>query len=411
MSQYYTITEQYHEKKGTYIYVLRLIKKVDKDEFSNLREYAKDYDGYYSTYRGVNGFVFQNEEDAESFGAIIDSYFGTSDIQEVVDETLEDTIEDVVSQKKPRSKRPRIPSSSAVSEKSIDSTPMSSGMPLHIALRNIIQTDGNNIITELRLINILDDFHAFDAIPASKYILRAIIADGYSSKLLSIGDWSNEAQSLSLRFATNTGFVAQYVNILFQSIAYGLGWIVEIGDDNCGLNVELPNANTQPNNKTKKRKIATTHLSFKGVEICGNPMLFANNLELLGFEQDVWCDDFFTMKGSFAGVSNCKIWIHFDAIEDVVYRVKVEFPWYQNRKRVSDDYKKLKKSLQDIYGKPKCEYENLSQDWTSTYHDSLGIIKLQCFPGNCPQVCIDYYDGYYDNHHGEIIEDVAKLDL
>lgn len=152
-------------------------------------------------------------------------------------------------------------------------------------------------------------------------------------------------------------------------------------------------------------------MKFKGVEICGDPNLFANKLESVGFEQGVWCDNFFTMKGNFVGVSNCEIRVYFDSCENTVYRVYAQFPWYQNRERLANDYKKLKKSLQDLYGKPKCEYENLSQDWTSTYNTPLGVIKLECFPGNCPQVCIDYYDGYYDNHHGEIIDDVAKLDL
>lgn len=224
MAELYTITEQYHEKKGTYIYVLRLIKKVDKDEFINLRECAKDYDGYYSSYRGVNGFVFQTEEDAESFGTILDSFFDTSSIQDVVDEKIEEDIEEVITPKKTR-KRPRINSTAIESEKSTDSTQISAGMPLHIALRNVIQTDGKSIITESRLVNILDDFHAYDVIPASKYILRVVIAEGYSSKLLIIGKWDNKAQQLSDKFASITGFIPGNVNSIFESIAYGLGWI------------------------------------------------------------------------------------------------------------------------------------------------------------------------------------------
>lgn len=98
-------------------------------------------------------------------------------------------------------------------------------MELHKALRNIIQTDGPEILKEVRLVNILDDFQAYQNIPASKYILRAIIADGYSTKLMSIGKWDHSADTLINKFSTVTGFIPESVSLIFQSLAYGLGWI------------------------------------------------------------------------------------------------------------------------------------------------------------------------------------------
>lgn len=98
-------------------------------------------------------------------------------------------------------------------------------MELHKALRNIIQTDGQDVLKELRLVNILDDFNAYQDIPASKYILRAIIADGYTAKIMAIGQWNSTAESLANKFSTVTGFIPQSVYSIFQSIAYGLGWI------------------------------------------------------------------------------------------------------------------------------------------------------------------------------------------
>lgn len=407
MVDWYVISEQYHEKKGTYIYVLKIIKKIDKDEFFNLREYAKDYDGYYSSYRGVNGFVFQTEEDAESFGAILDSYFGSKNIDN-------DIVEVEIVEKKvlPRkTKRQRIKTVADGAELEQEIVQMSSGMPLHIALKNVIQTHGEDIIKDVKLVNILDDFHAYDEFPVARYILRSIIADGYSSKLYSIGQWNSKALQLESKFVSTTGFIPNHVNRIFKSFAFGFGWINELEIEVEEL-LESENPSTpQYEQKKSKKRTKGLHLKFKGVEICGDPNLFANKLESVGFEQGVWCDNFFTMKGNFVGVSNCEIRVYFDSCENTVYRVYAQFPWYQNRERLANDYKKLKKSLQDLYGKPKCEYENLSQDWTSTYNTPLGVIKLECFPGNCPQVCIDYYDGYYDNHHGEIIDDVAKLDL
>lgn len=202
MSELYTITEQYHEKKGTYIYVLRLVNKVDKDEFDNLRNIAKEYNGYYSTFRGVNGFVFQTEENAEIFGYVLDAMFSNAPITS--DELEEDD---------------------KISDDNPPETVIGKGMPLHQTLRNVILTEGQDIVKELRLVNILDDFHAYESIPASKYILRAIIADGYSAKILSLGQWNTNAQQLVEKFTQTTGFIKESVTGIFQSIAFGLGWI------------------------------------------------------------------------------------------------------------------------------------------------------------------------------------------
>ena len=105
-------------------------------------------------------------------------------------------------------------------------------MELHKALRNIIQTEGCEIIKDLRIINILDDFNAYKDIPASKYILRAIITEGYAKKLLKLGKWGSEAETLIAKFTNMTGFVPEYVSLLFQSIAYSLGLIEEINYQN-----------------------------------------------------------------------------------------------------------------------------------------------------------------------------------
>lgn len=98
-------------------------------------------------------------------------------------------------------------------------------MELHKAIRNIVETDGKEIVKDVRLVNILSDFRAFDAIPASKYILRAVIADGYAQKLLAIGAWNSQSENLFSQFVTTTGFQSDYTLMVFQSLAYGLGWV------------------------------------------------------------------------------------------------------------------------------------------------------------------------------------------
>ena len=128
-------------------------------------------------------------------------------------------------------------------------------MELHQALRNIVKTDGPNIITEGKLINILSDFQAFDCLPASKYVTRAIIDDGYSKRLLACKKWDSSAQQLPHQFALNTGFQLELVNKIFQSMAYGLGWLSSI--DNTTTNQCSPIVPTQPSTRLKLGKNPT----------------------------------------------------------------------------------------------------------------------------------------------------------
>jgi hypothetical protein len=101
-------------------------------------------------------------------------------------------------------------------------------MELHKALRMVIETDGADIIKDTRLVNILSDFSSFDGFPASKYVLRAIIADGYAGKLLSEGKWDANAMALRQQFISKTGFQNDLVNTVFLSLAYGLSYIDDL---------------------------------------------------------------------------------------------------------------------------------------------------------------------------------------
>lgn len=130
-------------------------------------------------------------------------------------------------------------------------------MELHLAIKQVIETDGENIVKEPRLVNILSDFQAYDSIPASKYILRAIVADGYAECMLSIGSWNTKCLALVEKFVNETGFHAEYADLIFQSIAFGLGWKKEVETKNAQSNnpitssssSKLTTSNPQQSNK------------------------------------------------------------------------------------------------------------------------------------------------------------------
>ena len=63
----YSITKQHHDKKGIDIWVVRGKENTDKEVFLQNKQWAKKNNGYYSSFRGVNGFVFNTPEEARTF--------------------------------------------------------------------------------------------------------------------------------------------------------------------------------------------------------------------------------------------------------------------------------------------------------------------------------------------------------
>lgn len=118
-------------------------------------------------------------------------------------------------------------------------------MELHQALRHIIQTEGAEILNEQRLLNILVDLNAFSDIQGSKYIMRAIINDGVINQFKAIGMMNLQVNNFIARFISNTGFDAYVAKKIFNSIAFGLGWIEKMPPLSNPSNPPIPN-NPQP---------------------------------------------------------------------------------------------------------------------------------------------------------------------
>lgn len=111
-------------------------------------------------------------------------------------------------------------------------------------------------MTDLRLINILNDLNAYDDIQGSKYILRAIIDDGVASSFKQQGGLTAQAKDITTRFFTTTGFNEEAVLRIFDSIAFGLGWISSMPSRSPQPNNPYPNA-PKPSTKPQPAPIAT----------------------------------------------------------------------------------------------------------------------------------------------------------
>lgn len=100
---------------------------------------------------------------------------------------------------------------------------------LHNALKSHFSNGGTNDITSIRLYNVMADYNAYEAVPASKQVLKEFVIQGYGSKVLDIYTtklpWQQKMQLWSTEFAGKTGFKEELVNYVFECIEYGLGWI------------------------------------------------------------------------------------------------------------------------------------------------------------------------------------------
>lgn len=66
----YTIDEKKHDKTGETIYIVRMTNRVEKDTYYRINAAIKKLGGYYSNFRGVNGFVLKNKPTEEQLKEI-----------------------------------------------------------------------------------------------------------------------------------------------------------------------------------------------------------------------------------------------------------------------------------------------------------------------------------------------------
>lgn len=99
-------------------------------------------------------------------------------------------------------------------------------MELYKVIRNVINTNHINDF-DMRFVNILNDFSAYQDYSSAKYIYKIMAEDGFMRQFVNLGTWNSESERMASQFAKRTGFQLQNVIYSFKSLAYGLGWIDE----------------------------------------------------------------------------------------------------------------------------------------------------------------------------------------
>lgn len=98
-------------------------------------------------------------------------------------------------------------------------------MELYTALHQVIKLNGESILDDGRLINMLTDYKAFEHYPATKNIMREVIDCKYLHQLINCKLWNMQAEKIVYEFVTKTGFQKELSYYVFQSIAFALGWV------------------------------------------------------------------------------------------------------------------------------------------------------------------------------------------
>lgn len=276
-SELYTMTSKIHEKKGTWIYIVRLDVTVEPELFKKLRAMAKEDNGYYSTYRDVHGFVFKHESDADDFCDTLDDTLVITDDEEEQPTSHNSEYITVHSLDKDEKETDDNSSNSIHEDNSEDygdnndeyednenSDKYSNsdelndfieitGSKLADALKYIVKKRGKASILNPKIVNVLSDLQSYsDSEPFQRFVLKAIITEGYSRKLLTIGGWNTECQKLIQQFVSETGVQLSIANQIFRNLAYSLDWINEPIEEKV---IEEDQENIIEEKKTKTKPI------------------------------------------------------------------------------------------------------------------------------------------------------------
>ena len=95
-----------------------------------------------------------------------------------------------------------------------------------------------------------------------------------------------------------------------------------------------------------------THLRFEGIPIDGPIEPFVQKLKEKGFKPMEKWEEMQCLKGTFAGKSNCQVFVLRNVKRDVVYRVVVCMPFRDNWEQIERDYQYLQRYYIKKLGAP-----------------------------------------------------------
>jgi len=214
-------------------------------------------------------------------------------------------------------------------------------MELHTLLGEVVKTHGRDIINDQRVVNILSDYNVYADNPQFKFIIKNIISEGYSNKILDIQTWDLKADQMVEKFIRTTGIDLQSAQYVFKSMAFSVGANVNIGEIST-LNIDS-DINTEVRNP---------HQGLLGyLENINSIKKLCAKLSNLGFEKVKEVSGNLVYSGEFLN-SNIQMLIMKSGFSDLLHELNIFLPGYVDWTDCKREYHRIKDHYTREYGKP-----------------------------------------------------------
>ena len=98
-------------------------------------------------------------------------------------------------------------------------------MKLYEATYQIVKDFGKKTLSDVKVLNLLLDYNAFEESKTFKIILKNIISEGYMDQLMNLSnDWQTSKDKITSNFILATSFNEQNATYVINAIIYGLGY-------------------------------------------------------------------------------------------------------------------------------------------------------------------------------------------
>jgi hypothetical protein len=257
-------------------------------------------------------------------------------------------------------------------------------MNLQQAIGHITESNGKVGLKKSNIVEILENYGAFAESKASKFIFQTIISEGIIDTIISEMPDCDKIVSMLLN---NYGFDKDLSMSLILQIINGL--------------------NTSGTNTSSIEDGNGSHMTFRGIPICGSIDTVRQNLESLGYTFNGYLDNGAVMNGEFAGKFGCDVYILGSVGTQQVWKVIINFPEHKSWYSLKSEYLQYKEIFTNKYGKPESfeffEYpyeDGDSYELTALYNEKCtfqsffktenGYITIEIEANNC--ISITYED-------------------
>lgn len=261
-------------------------------------------------------------------------------------------------------------------------------MELFNALKKVVELQTEDILKDVKLINILSDFKAYDDCPASKYILKYMINEGLIANIIFEYNSSKDVELLLSshisQLSDTYGFKENLSEYVIKCLAYGLGWVTDIPI----MGSRSPNDYVDNSTKQEIEPIKDDgqHLLFKQFPITGDINSFIQNLISAGYTLTEPFNAVYhgaCFRGQFAGNNDCSIVVFATPKSHITCCVMVNLQEHHIWYTIKDEYEKIKKQLTKKYGSPESYeyfmdpyYEGDGSELTALYSDHCTYMSI-----------------------------------